>query len=295
MPERPRRVAAGALAAALAVAGLAPAAGATERVSGEELRALARRAASDPAAAGELREVRRVDGRPVDLGQALAGADGDAQRGRLRALAEPGAGAPSARADAGAARHDARHILDGRRYRPAATPRPLRGVLHRIGGWLRPVLEPVGRLWGHVVDNTAGRLALAAAVAGAAALASTGLVRRRNRAGVVRTGTARRRPPGEDPAALERRADAAERAGRLDLAFRLRFRAGLLRLDGAGALAYRPSLTTGEVVRRLGSPTFVPLAAAFDEIAYGGRPARPPDLDAARAGWPRVLEEVGGR
>jgi hypothetical protein len=65
-----------------------------------------------------------------------------------------------------------------------------------------------------------------------------------------RAGTQRAR---EDPDALERQADDEERAGRFDIALRLRFRAGLLRLDRRGAIRYRPSLTTDEVRRALGS------------------------------------------
>jgi hypothetical protein len=86
----------------------------------------------------------------------------------------------------------------------------------------------------------------------------------------------------EDPAELERAADAAERAGQLDVAVRLRFRAGLLRLGNRGAIRYRPSVTTNEVRRVLGSETFDELARTFDAVAYGGRDAGPPDVDAAR-------------
>ena len=291
-----RSAATGALAAVLAVTCVASAPGAgaaaAEDVTGTELGALARRAGSDPDALRELRSVRQVDGRPVDVGRALEGADGQALHARLRALATAD-GAPTGRPAAEAARRQARRILDGRRFRPPVTPRPFRGVLRWIGRWLRPLTEPVARAWSRVVDNTVAQLVLATLVVCVAALTSRALVRRRSAAGVRRADSERRRRPGEDPATLERAAEAAERAGQLDVAFRLRFRAGLLRLDRAGALAYRPSHTTGELVRRLRSPTFEQLAVAFDEIAYGGRPADRPDLDTAREGWPRVLEEVG--
>ena len=95
----------------------------------------------------------------------------------------------------------------------------------------------------------------------------------------------------DDPAALEREADEAERAGDLERAVRLRFRAGLLRLGDRGAIEYRPSLTTSEVHARLGSETFDHLAETFNEVAYGGHPAEPPDVAAARTGWPRVVDE----
>ena len=76
---------------------------------------------------------------------------------------------------------------------------------------------------------------------------------------------------------------------------RLRFRAGLLRLDARELIEYRPSLTTGEVADAVGSPTFERVGADFDAIAYGGRPAGEQDEAASREGWQRVLSEAGTR
>src|SRR6185437_7319841 len=97
----------------------------------------------------------------------------------------------------------------------------------------------------------------------------------------------------EDPHELERYADEAERDGDLARAIRLRFRAGLLRLGARGAIAYRPSVTTGEVRRELGSDTFDELARTFEAVAYGGQSATSPDVDAARREWPRVVSTAG--
>jgi len=273
-------------------------AAAAESVSSKDLRALAERAASDPTALSRLRGVDRVDGRSVDVRRALDGAEGDDLRSRLRMLASgPGEGqAPSGVAGPASPRDEARRILDGRKFQPAPTLRPFRGVLRRLGGWLRPIGEPLGTLWNRVAGNTPGQAALVVAVIGAAVLTSVGLIRRRTRAGVAGgERRARERPDRAGPDALEREADTAERGGDLDWAFRLRFRAGLLRLDEAGVIAYRPALTTGALIRTVESPRLRGLASAFEEITYGGRPAGVNDLRAARADWPRVLEEVGGR
>ena len=94
----------------------------------------------------------------------------------------------------------------------------------------------------------------------------------------------------EDPRALDRRADAAEAAGDLEAALRLRFRAGLLRLDARGAIEFRPSISTFEVRRTLHDDDFDALAATFDDVVYGGRPPAPDDLAAARERWPRVVK-----
>ena len=294
MPEGGGRVAVAILAVAVAVAPWAPAASAAaggERLSAEQVRTLAEQAASDPVALGRLRQVAEVDGRPVDLGRALDGA-GDAElTARLRTLASGrGATPPAAPASPG---EEARRILEGREFQPAPTFRPLRGALRRLGEWLRPVGEPLGRRWSRVAANVPGRVALAVVVVALSALVSAALVRRRTRAGESRAGgpPERRRRRG-DPGALEREADAAEHAGELERAFRLRFRAGLLRLDEAGVITDRPALTTGELTRHVPSPRLAGLASAFEEIAYGGREAGPDDLRTARADWPRVLQEV---
>ena len=101
-----------------------------------------------------------------------------------------------------------------------------------------------------------------------------------------------RSPERDDPAALERDADRAAAAGEWETAVRLRFRAGLLRLDARDLIEYRPSLTTGEVAETIVSPTFDRIGADFDEIAYGGRSAREADEAASREGWQRVLSEA---
>jgi hypothetical protein len=189
------------------------------------------------------------------------------------------------------ARDQAREILTQRRYRPARVPRPFEGALEWLGDRLRPVAELVDRLLGTI----GGRLVLAAGLVALVAVIATAIARRRSRGDVGRGVGPSRVGVGEesiDPARLERDADTAEQRGELDRALRLRFRAGLLRLDAAGVVRFRPSLTTGQVARRLRQPAFDDLAVVFDEVAYGGRRASAGDLRAARAGWPRVLATV---
>jgi hypothetical protein len=274
--------------------GLEAVAGAAEGVTSEQLRALAERAASDQVSLDRLRDVDRVDGRPVDLRRVLDGAEGEDLRSRLRMLAAaPGEGSTGASATSPG--DEARAILEGRRFKPPPALRPFRGVLRWLGDRLQPVGGPVARFWDRMAGNTPGRVVLVVAVIGAAVLVSVGLIRRRTTVGISRARGTRERRRLEDPDDLEREADAAELAGNLERALRLRFRAGLLRLDQAGVIAYRPALTTGELTRRVPSPRLRELASAFEEIAYGGRPVEADDLQSARAGWPRILQEVGER
>jgi hypothetical protein len=290
MRERRWAVAVAVLAAI--VVGIGPTGRASaQTVTGTQLQDLAGRAANDPRALAQLRAVREVDGRPVDMARALAGADGPELASRLQVLS---GGAPAAPAPASdQARREAQQVLDGRRFKPARVPRPFAGILRTLGRWLEPVGEPLGRVWRRVADTVPGRLFLVAVVFLVAALLSVRFIGRRSPGNVHRS-----RPFGVggdelDPDELERQAVAAERAGDLDHAVRLRFVAGVLHLDRAGVIAYRSSLTTGQLRSRLQSPAFADLAAAFDEIAYGGRPAGEADVRAATEGWPRVLAEAG--
>lgn len=189
------------------------------------------------------------------------------------------------------AREAAREILTREEYRSTRTPRPLRGVLQQIGEWLEPILEPVGDALTWVTEDPRRLVPAALALVAAAVWTTVNLLRRRSSFAGGHAG-GRREDRGEDADELERAANAAEQAGDLATAVRLRFRAGLVRLGDAGALAYRPSLTAGAAARVVPSPTLAELAATFDAIAYGGRPASAVDVDAARAGWRRVLQEA---
>jgi hypothetical protein len=190
--------------------------------------------------------------------------------------------------DPDTARADVRDILGDRRYRADPAPRPFRGPLQ----WLGDRLTTIGRWIGDVATTIPWFIWLTIGIV-LVALAARWIVTRTQRRGRHATGArgTKQRVAAEDPAALEREADEAERAGDLERAVRLRFRAGLLRLGDRGAIEYRLSLTTSEVRTLLGSETFDHLAETFDEVAYGGQPAEPPDIAAARIGWPRVVNE----
>jgi hypothetical protein len=268
--------------AALALAVAAPAARATA-VSSGQLRALAQRAAADPAALARLRAVDRVDGRPVDVRGALRGAHGGALAARLRVLA---AAAPSGtRVDAGT---QARDILSERRFTGSSVPGPFHGILD----WLGDKLRRLGNKLDVAIPGPPWVAWVAAALV-IGALAT--VISRRTLTGRVRAAAALRvsaAPPHDTARDLERRADAAEAAGDLATALRLRFRAGLLRLDARGAIEFRPSIPTSEVRRTLRSGDFDALAADFDDVIYGGRPPEPADVATSRERWPAVIDQA---
>ena len=103
---------------------------------------------------------------------------------------------------------------------------------------------------------------------------------------------------GVDPGVLEEAADRAAGRGEIGEAVRLRFRAGLLRLDEAGLIKFRPGLTSAEITEELQSPLFESLAVRFDEIVYGRQPATREDYGTAQNGWRDLLDQrigVGAR
>jgi len=162
-------------------------------------------------------------------------------------------------------------------------------------GWLgdridRPLTWLAERIPG---GEAAVWVILGALVMAVAALVATRLGAARG-GGVVERSARSRSEPGLDPRTLERLAGEAEERGELELALRLRFRAGLVRLARAEAVPQPETLTSRQLVRLLGSEQFAGLARDLDEVVYGGRAASRADVENARTGWPKVLARAGG-
>jgi hypothetical protein len=258
-----------------------PAAAQATEVTADEFRTLAGEAVDDRAALAELRRVDVVDGQSVDVRGALRGARGDDLEVRLRNLeasvpegAEPLPFDPSA---------EARDVLAEDRFQ-TDSPRPLKGFFEWLGDlvpdfdWLDGLIPgPPGVTW----------LALAALIGVLAwVLGRRTLTRRIDTFNAAQAAEATR----DDPRTLERLAAEAEAAGEFEQALRLRFRAGLLRLDAHGAIDYRPSISTREVSRKLRSEDFDALALTFDDVVYGGRAAGDADAEEARVRWREVVK-----
>jgi hypothetical protein len=189
-----------------------------------------------------------------------------------------------AEVDPGQARDQARQVLEDDRFQARDVPRPLEGVLRWIGERVTDVVDPLADALSTPLGLALGLLAVAAGTTALVVL----LVRRRNRVAEHAAET-RRRARSLDPAVLDDEAERAEAAGDLDAAVRLRFRAGVLRLEQAGVVPARADATTARLLGRIAVPAFAPLARSFDEIAYGGRPATTADVAAARRDWPEVV------
>jgi hypothetical protein len=203
-------------------------------------------------------------------------------------LVSGSAAAATSGSPAAHARAAAKRILSERRFQEPKTPHPLQPLAHAIGRALDPVVRfianliPAGDSWLWYV--------IAALVLGLAVFYALRLVHRRS---LVAEGGGDSDLPGRgarrDPARLERDADSAEARGELELALRLRFKAGLLRLQMAKVVPARDSLTSGDVRRRLKLVEFDRVAVLFDEVVYGRRVATGADVAELRDGWQKVL------
>jgi hypothetical protein len=200
------------------------------------------------------------------------------------------------------ARSEARRILAERKYHGSHLPRPLHGILHWLGVHLHFLVRAYHWVaneltrWFDSVANLVGGPDVLWTILGVIIVAIavwTAMRLAQRRAGhdalLAHTGAGAR---SLDPRELERLADEAEHRGDLEIALRLRFRAGLLRLGAAHAVELRPGLTTREARRALRSPRFDSLARTFDEVVYGRRPPKPDDVESAKLEWPRVVEEA---
>jgi hypothetical protein len=258
-----------ALVAALVLAGAPAVASATE-VSRSELVALAEEARGDEAALAELRAVTEVEGATVDLETALDGAEGEDLDSRLELLARSAETAPSASLGADDARAQAEEIL-------ADPPEP-------------PPVEGEGV----ALDLPAPSLPLAVAIALLVLALAVFAARRAGQRTVLdREATTARRAEGpRKPGDLEREANEAERRGDFATAVRLRFQAGLARLDELGTIDLRPSLTASGVVRESGIQAVEGLAGTYERIAFGEREANESDAETQRSGWRKVVAEA---
>ena len=274
-----------------------------EEATAAQVRELAQDAPFDDEAFERLRAIDEIDGQPVDLDRLLEGAEGVELEQRVEALL----GSPDTpvTADPDTARAEARRILSQDRYRPDDIPRPFRGPLEWIAERLEPVGDAIDAVYGWITDvlralaaGTPGGAATLWTLLGllvvAAVAAQTRRVVERRGADSARETAAADALRSDDPRELEKRAAAARARGDHELAVRLLFRAGVLRLARARAIPARDSLTTGEIRRLLRSPDFDRIGTSFDEIAYGRRPATDADSRSAREAWAELVRAKTG-
>lgn len=182
---------------------------------------------------------------------------------------------------------EAERILSQPKYRVETT------VSERFQQWLTDLWYRFLEFLDTVAGWVGGRLVLGLLLIGVVVLVSVLVARnlgaRRAREVEERIRREHALARGTDPSELEEEADRAADAGDHAIAVRLRFRAGLLRLDERGRIRYRPGLTSSEIQDLLRSSDFEVLARRFDEIVYGGQKATSDDYQKALEGWTTLL------
>jgi hypothetical protein len=242
---------------------------------------LARAASTDPGALGALQATDTVEGWPVDLATAVGRGDPD---GAVAVLG----GLPASSVDRDEVDRVVASVLEAPKYE-RRTEGLVDRLLRRLSAWLTSaVVRVAGWLGGNLVASVVAALVLA----GVVTAVTLGLGRRRVRESDRRAVVERLLSLGPDPSELERQARHASELGDHGLAVRVRFVAGLLRLDEVGRIRFRPGLPTHRIREALADPEFDTLVQTFEEVAYGGRPATAADDDASRAGWDRLLGRV---
>jgi hypothetical protein len=203
-----------------------------------------------------------------------------------------------------AARRQAAHILSQPPFKSKPGSAPLRGFFNAIGRGLEKVFGPIFRWLGRDLFRPIGHFGVDLlgpywwiALAGIAVIAGVFigrlLIGRRARIGRNEESELADDPAGvEDVASLEAAAAAAEASGQLEEAVRLRFRAGLARLESLGIISNRLATTSHQARRILHNRSFDAIADRHEEIAYASARAAPADAAAAREGWPRVIAEA---
>lgn len=202
------------------------------------------------------------------------------------------------------ARHQARDILSKPPFRttPSHPPRPLAGILHALGRALNWAFgRPARWFYRHVLVHIGHGFSVTfggwwVVVVGAMALGlgiAVGvlIVRRRARISARETASGSMTTATDDPDDIDRRAATAESAGDYETAVRLRFRAGLVRLQRSGLIVNQGAQTGRQLSARLRSPTFDALAGRHELIVYARDEATVSDSTTAREAWPRVLVE----
>ena len=184
-------------------------------------------------------------------------------------------------------REEAERILAQRRYRAQPT------ASESFGQWLEQLWYGFLEFLTDVADLIGGPLVLGLLLFGlvvlAAVLITRNLGHRRAREIEHRIMREQLLARGADPAELEREAERAASEDDFATALRLKFRAGLLRLDERGRIRYWPGLTSAEVADLLESSEFEALARRFDQVVYGHQTATAVDFDQARQSWETLL------
>ncbi|MCL4449027.1 MAG: hypothetical protein M1483_04660 [Actinobacteria bacterium] len=196
-------------------------------------------------------------------------------------------------------RKTAQTILKEPQFRSHTPPRPLHGLLSTIGHWLDFKLPSFPHPFGSNIFSNMLWTMLILAVISAVILGFAIVLTHRLTSKAVRvkrledkTPTIPAKTDYLNPDELLRQAILAENSSQFNEAVKLRFKAGIVRLEKDGYVTNTLTTTTEDISETIASPTFNYLAKTFNEIAYANKTADIQDMLEARSGWVMVLKEV---
>lgn len=192
--------------------------------------------------------------------------------------------------DPAEARRLAEKILSDRKYKEARPPNPFERPIAWIGATVRRFFSSIADLVDRIIPGNArqawGVIALLAGLATVLFVIQLAIRRQRVRA-IAAIGKASL--TFEDPAQLEALAAAAANKANYGESIRLRFRAGLVRLEQSRRIADPSHHTNGDIYESVRAEPLLHLQRQFDQIIYGRAEANADDEAEARRNWKHLL------
>jgi hypothetical protein len=194
------------------------------------------------------------------------------------------------------AQEKARKILEEDRFRgdggppPGRAPQPFKAPLSWLGDQLRKVFEPLGRLFARIGNGgPIGWILLVGLIGVLVVIIAKWWARRTVNS---KKDSTKKVKLSKRIAELEQAAKDAAEAGRYAEAIRLRFQAGLLRLEDDGRVTKVERKPNADVVAAVPAQSLRPLANLHDRLAYSEDDASKDDLDRAVVAIDSVIAEA---
>ncbi len=201
-----------------------------------------------------------------------------------------------------AAKNAVKKILNGPQFHPPQPPRPFAGILNFFSRYIHKYLSPIihwisNSIYGPLNRSLNGYMypSILVVVAFFVIIIAAIIIHRRPSTGKKLFKASDAELPDVDPETLDALAEKAHFNQDYKLSIRLRFKAGLTRLEKQGLIINQQSQTLLQLSGEIPSNTFSALANDLTLIVYGNEPATESLSNFSKLNWPNVLVEVNAR
>lgn len=201
-----------------------------------------------------------------------------------------------------AAKNAVKKILNGPQFHPPQPPRPFAGILNFFSRYIHKYLGPIinwikNSIYGPLDRSLNGYMypAILVVVAFFVIIIAAIIIHRRPSTGKKLFKESEIELPNVDPETLDALAEKAHLDQDYKLSIRLRFKAGLTRLEKRGLIINQQSQTLLQLSEEIPSNTFRTLANDLTLIVYGNECATESLSNFSKLNWPSVLAEVDAR